>query len=181
MGTSIALSHSTNHYVRIYAILEHGAKKANESIGEIGYVLHCFKCFHREIVKEKFPVRLCMECSKCRSRMSVTGPLWLGRIVNKQFCASIEDEVKRKPFRLGGRIRKILGLLKNEAEAPVTYYVLEKLCSAFSLPVPSVHRVLEALREDGFQACLTHFDPGGIKSDVSAGRIVEILKETVRV
>ena len=179
MGTSIVLSHSTNHYVRICAILEHGAKRANESIGEIGYVLHCFKCFHRETVKDEFHVRRCIECSECGSRMNITGPLWLGRIVNKKFCTSISDEVKRKPFRLGGRIRKILGLLKNEAEAPVTYYVLDKLCSAFSLPVPSVERVMEALREDGFQACQTHFDSRGIKSDVSAGQMIKILKETV--
>jgi tRNA (guanine26-N2/guanine27-N2)-dimethyltransferase len=179
LGTRIVLSHSTKHYIRIYAILEHGAEKANENIKEIGYVIHCFECLHREAFKQKFLFGHLAECSECESRMNVVGPLWLGRIVDKQFCKSVEEEARQKPFKLGGRIRKMLTLLKNEAEAPITYFVIDRLCSALSLPVPPVQRVLEALREDGFQACLTHFDPRGIKSDASADQIKEILQEIV--
>ena len=180
MGTNIVLSHSTNHNVRIYAILEHGIEKANENMSEIGYILHCFKCFHRETIKENFLLGCGIKCSECGSRISFAGPLWLGRIVDKQFCRSVEEEARRKPFKLARRIRRMLNLLENEAEAPVTYYVLDKLCSAFSLPVPSARRVLKILREEGFQAYLTHFNTEGIKSDVSACHMKEILQETVR-
>lgn len=177
MGTNIIFSHSTNHYVRIYAVLRYGAKRGDESTREMGYILHCFKCFHREISKKKFLGRHCTECSECESRLNIAGPLWLGRIADRQFCKSIEKEAQQKPFRSGRRIRKILTLIYNEVEAPITYYVVDKLSSALALPAPSVMKTVKALREEGFQACLTHFDPKGIKSDVSAGRIRRILRE----
>jgi tRNA (guanine26-N2/guanine27-N2)-dimethyltransferase len=180
MDANIVFSHSTNHYIRIYAILKHSIKKVNEKLSEIGYVFHCFECFHRETIKENFLLKCCIKCSVCGSKINFAGPLWLGRIANAQFHGLVEEETKRKPFKLARRIRRMLNLLENEVEAPVTYYVLDNLCSAFSLPVPSVKRVLEALKEEGFKAYLTHFNANGIKSNVSACRMKELLQEVVR-
>ena len=177
MGVNLVFSHSIDHYIRIYAILKYGAKKADENIENMGYILHCFKCFHREVVKELFLFEHSGRCSECGSKMSVAGPLWLGRIVDKQFCESVEDEAKRRMFKLGRKIRKILMLVKNEAEAPITYYVLDKLCSRLAIPVPPVTRVVRALRREGFHVSLTHFNLKGIRSDVPAMKIKDLLRE----
>jgi len=175
IGISIVFSHSTNHYIRIYATIKHGAKKADESIRNMGYILHCFKCFHREAAKKLFLVEDSGKCSECGSKMNIAGPLWLGRIFEKQFCESMEKEAKQRAFKLGRRIRKILTLIENEIEAPITYYVLDKLCDVLTLPVPSIRTVVEALRKEGFQASLTHFNPKGIRSNVPAMEITELL------
>lgn len=177
MGINLVFSYSIDHYIRIYAIIKYGAKKADENIENMGYILHCFKCLHREIVKELFLFEHSGRCSECGSKMSVAGPLWLGRIVDKRFCESVEDEAKRKMFKLGRKIRKILTLTKDEAEAPITYYVLDKLCSTPAIPVPPVRRVVRALRREGFHVSLTHFNPKGIKSNVSAMKMKELLRE----
>jgi len=175
IGVSVLFSHSTDHYVRIYTTIKHGAKKADESIKNMGYVLHCFKCFHRETVNRLSTIGHSEKCSVCGSKLSVAGPLWLGKIFDGQFCELMEEEAKRRKFKLGRRIGKILALTKNEVEAPLTYYVLDKLCDALALPTPPIRKVVENLRKKGFQASLTHFNSRGIRSNAPATAIKETI------
>ncbi|MDI6847371.1 MAG: tRNA (guanine(10)-N(2))-dimethyltransferase [Candidatus Bathyarchaeia archaeon] len=177
IGVNIVFSHSTNHYIRVYATIKHGAKKADESIKNMGYILHCFKCFHREAVKKLFLVEHSGKCSECDSKMNIAGPLWLGRIFEKQFCELMEGEAKQRAFKLGRKIRKILTLIENETEASITYYMVDKLCDSLALPVPSLRTVVEALRKEDSQASLTHFNPKGIRSNVPAMEINELLRK----
>jgi len=177
IGISVVFSHSTAHYIRIYAITNYGAKKADESIKNMGYILHCFNCFHRETTKELFTIEHSGKCSECGSKMSTAGPLRLGKIYDKKFCELMEEEAKQRKFRLKDRIGKILTLIKSEVEAPITYYVVDKLCDALTVPVPSVKKVIETLRKEGFPASLTHFNTTGIKSNAPATKMKEILQE----
>jgi tRNA (guanine26-N2/guanine27-N2)-dimethyltransferase len=177
IGISVVFSHSTNHYIRIYATTKYGAKKADESIKNMGYILHCFNCFHRETTKEHFTIEHSGKCSECGSKMSTAGPLWLGKISDAEFCQLIEKEANKRKFKLGERIGKILTLIKSETETPITYYVVDKLCDALTLPVPAVKKILNALEKEGFPAFLTHFNPKGVKSNVPAMKIKEILRE----
>jgi len=177
VGIRVVFSHSTDHYVRIYATIKYGAKSADESIKNLGYILHCHKCFHREPVKGLFTIEHSGRCSECGSRLSIGGPLWLGKILDGKFCELMEEEAKKRKFRLGGRIEKILALIKSEVEGPITYYVLDKLCDALNLPVPPVKKVVEAIRKEGFQASLTHFNPKGVRSSATATKMHEILRE----
>ena len=73
------------------------------------------------------------------------------------------------------RIVKLLSLAKNEARAPVTYFVVDKICDKLNLPAPSVVKVVEELRSRGFQAVLTHFNSKGIRTDASAKAMKEVI------
>lgn len=181
IGVNIVFSHCTDHYIRVYAIIKHGAKKADENLKNMGYIFHCFKCFHREAKKGLFIAYASGKCIECGSKMNVAGPLWLGKIFDGQFCRLMEKETVQKNFNPKSmkRIRKILSLIIEEAEAPVTYYVLDNLCHSLALPVPQVRKAVQALKEKGFQAFLTHFNPKGIKSNVSAKEIKELLRKTL--
>jgi tRNA (guanine26-N2/guanine27-N2)-dimethyltransferase len=176
IGVSVVFSHSSNHYVRVYATIEYGAKKADESIKSMGYILHCFNCLHRETAKEPFLHEHSGRCSECDSKLSMAGPLWLGKIFDKRFCEQMEEVAKKRNLRLGGKIEKMLALIENEAEAPVTYYVSDKLCANLNLPSPPITKLVEALKNTGFQAYATHFDSKGIRTDASAMRIKELLQ-----
>ncbi len=175
IGINVVFSHSTDHYVRVYAIIEYGAKKADESIKNMGYILHCFNCFHRETAKGLFLIEHHSKCGECDSKLNVAGPLWLGKIFNGEFCELMQEEIKRRRFRIGERATKILALIRSEVEAPITYYVTDKLCDRLTLPVPPIRRVVEALEKEHFQASLTHFSSKGIKSNAPAMKMSEIL------
>jgi tRNA (guanine26-N2/guanine27-N2)-dimethyltransferase len=176
VGVRVIFSHSTDHYVRVYATIDYGARRADESIKNMGYILHCFNCFHRETAEELFTVKHSGRCSECNSKLNVAGPLWLGKIFDKNFCDSMEEEARKRKFRLGERIRRILTLIKNEIEAPITYFVIDKLTDALNLPAPPIKPIVVALRREGFTASLTHFNNRGVRTDASASSMKEILE-----
>ena len=178
IGIRVVFSHSTDHYIRVYAEIAYGAKKADESIKNLGYVLHCFNCFHREAMQSPFNQRV-EKCPKCGSKMDYAGPLWLGKIFDKQFCEVMAQENMHVAFRNSVKIAKLMALAREESEAPATYYVIDKISNKLSLPVPSVAAMLRILHDEGFQAFPTHFNSRGIRTDASALVLQNLLQKIV--
>ncbi|MBX5328804.1 MAG: tRNA (guanine(10)-N(2))-dimethyltransferase [Candidatus Bathyarchaeota archaeon] len=179
IGMQVIFSHSANHYVRVYATINYSAKKADESIEKMGYILHCSKCFHRETTKGLFKTDQ-LKCSECGSKMNFAGPLWLGKLADQQFCETMKNEARRKVLKTGGKIAKILNLISKEADAPPTYYVLDKICDKTALPVPSTEKIIETLKEKGFKALATHFNTKGIRTNANASILTKIVEEFFR-
>ena len=178
IGIRVVFSHSTDHYIRLYAEISYGAKKADESVKSLGYVLHCFSCLHRETVTAPFSKNL-EKCPECGSRMDYAGPLWLGRILDKQFCESMAKENMHRAFRNTARITKLLALTIDEAEAPLTYYVIDKVSNKLGLPVPSVASMLKSLHDNGFQAVQTHFSSRGLRTNAPALAMQNLVKKAI--
>jgi tRNA (guanine26-N2/guanine27-N2)-dimethyltransferase len=177
MGIKVLFSHSTNHYIRVYATVKHGAIKADESLKQMGYILHCFNCFHRETIKNPFVGYLRLKCPECGSRMDFAGPLWLKDIFNKDFCEKMLTESEHKKIRNKFRVYKTLTLAKEEADAPITYYVIERICDKLGLPTISIKKVYEALKNDGFEVSLTHFNPKGLRTNAPTSAVVKLLQK----
>ncbi len=176
IGVDVLFSHSVDHYIRAYATVSYGARRADKSIQQMGYILHCFSCFHRETVTG-IASPLKQVCPSCGAKLSAAGPLWLGRIANKNFCSLMEGEAEGRGLRQEKRILKMLSLVKNEAEAPVTYYAVDKVCDKLNLRVPALKTVLDNLRNAGFQAVLTHFNSRGFRTDAPANVVAEVITE----
>ena len=178
IGLDVAFSHRAEHYVRMCAIIKYGAKKADESIKNMGYLSHCFTCFHRE-KKNMFAVQRSDVCSECGSKLNRAGPLWLGRLFDPRFVELMENEANHRKLGCQRKINNMLAVIKTETEAPITYYVVDKLCDSLNFPVPPVKRVIEALTREGFQASPTHFSSRGIRSNAPASKLKEILYDLV--
>jgi tRNA (guanine26-N2/guanine27-N2)-dimethyltransferase len=177
-GVRVLFSHSTDHYIRVYAQITYGAKKADASIKNLGYVLHCFNCLHRETARS--PLELHNEkCPECGSKMEWGGPLWLGKIFDRQFCELIAQENRHTAFRNNRKIAALIAVAKEEAEAPATYYVIDKVSNKLSLSVPSVATMLRTLRDNDFEAVPTHFNSRGVRTNASASAMQNLLKIAV--
>jgi tRNA (guanine26-N2/guanine27-N2)-dimethyltransferase len=179
IGVYPLFSHSTDHYVRVYLVLKHGARKADESLKNLGYILHCFNCLHRETVHKNVLLVYDGKCPNCGSKMDYAGPVWLGKIAEENFCDLMEEEYGRKRLKSKKRVEKILALVKAECSAPITYYVLDEICSRIRLPAPSTIAILEALKRRGFEAFPTHFNPKGIKSNATIMELTAIVRQVL--
>lgn len=177
IGVKMVFSHSTDHYARLYALVNYGAKNADESLEEMGYILHCFKCFHREVQRETILARN-MTCRECGSTLKAAGPLWTGEIADKNFCTFMEENLKSPKYEhINSEARRIISLIKEEASAPATYYVIDKICDRIGAPTPPLKSVIDYIREMGFKAVRTHFHGRGIKTDAPASLVVEVVKK----
>jgi tRNA (guanine26-N2/guanine27-N2)-dimethyltransferase len=175
IGIRVLFSHSTDHYIRVYTQIAYGAKKADANITNLGYLLHCFNCLHRETTQNPFNLHI-KKCPECGSKMDWAGPLWLEKIFDKQFCELITQENRHTAFRNNRKIATLLALARDEAEAPPTYYVIDKISNKLSLPVPSVVAMLKILRANGLEAVPTHFNSRGVRTNANASAVQNLLK-----
>jgi len=174
IGVEVLLSHSTDHYIRVYAVARYGARLADKSVRMMGYVLHCFSCFHRETsIGIISPLK--RDCAECGARLNVAGPLWLGRIADENFCSLMKREADGRGLKQERRILKLISLVQDEAEAPATYYVVDKICDKLNLSVPPLTKVVDGVRRAGFQAALTHFNSRGVRTDAPANVVKEVI------
>jgi tRNA (guanine26-N2/guanine27-N2)-dimethyltransferase len=178
IGVRVVFSHSLDHYIRVYAQISYGAKKADASIKSLGYVIHCFNCFHRETANT-LSARFFEKCPECGSKMDWAGPLWIGKIFDPQFCEALAQENRRTAFRNSAKISKLAALTKDEAEAPTTYFVIDKISNKLSSPVPSVVAMLKILCANGFKAVPTHFNSRGVRTNAPACTVQNLLKAAV--
>lgn len=178
IGIRVLFSYSSDHYIRSYFQIEYGAKKADKNIENIGYIIHCFNCFHREAVKNPFSKTI-DRCPKCNFEMNWTGPLWIGSIFQQDFCSLLEEESKHVMLKNKKNIKKILFLINTELQGPITYFVIDRICDKLSLPVPSTSVVIQKLHRNGFLAFPTHFNPRGIRTTASAQKVLSLIKKTI--
>jgi tRNA (guanine26-N2/guanine27-N2)-dimethyltransferase len=175
IGIRILFSHSSNHYIRVYTQIGYGCQKADESLKNTGYIFHCFNCMHRESANKIFGKT--DVCPECGGKMDYAGPLWIGAISDSAFIDLMLKESQGTAFKNSAKTTKLLNLTKNEATAPATYYVIDKLSGKITSVAPSNQAVLDTLRKNGFQAVLTHFNPRGIKTDAPALSMHKTLRE----
>jgi tRNA (guanine26-N2/guanine27-N2)-dimethyltransferase len=176
IGMKILFSHSTDHYIRVYAQIGYGCQKADEALKNTGYILHCFNCLHRETTQQLFG---CPTCPECGAKMDYSGPLWIGSINDEDYIDQILKENQSVMFKNSAKLSKLLTAIKTEANAPITYYVLDRVCKKMNLPATSTLSFLTELQNSGFQAVQTHFNPRGVKTDAPALAMQKTLKKLI--
>ena len=170
----IKMSHSTEHYMRLYIKIEKGSKKTDETLKNIGYISHCKNCLHRQTsyglaspIEETCPV--------CGEKLINAGPLWLGNIQNKEFIQKMINETEHKKINTEKEALKLLNSCLNEADAPVTFFDVHTICKSLKISAPKLDLIFEEIKNNGFIAIKTHYNPLGIKTDATIEDITRIL------
>ena len=165
-------SYAADHYIRLYAQLEEGAREADRRLRGLGYILHCPSCLHRETAYEYPSGRV---CPRCGSKMMLGGPLWLGPLSDPGFCSEMLS-IAHSRVGLDQRLPRILKLSMEEAELPPTFYNIDVVCSRLGLSSLPTELVVSALREAGYRASRTHIHGRGVKTEASIGELEEVLR-----
>ena len=175
LSVRVAFSYYAAHYVRVYLIVERGAKRADACLTQLGLIQHCFSCFHREMVNHTYLLRSSV-CPECQKKLSIAGPLWIGSLLDENFTVQILEEAwRRLPKTRVRKVTKLLTQLRQEVYSLGTFYVLDRICDSLNLPVPSVKKIITKLQKKGYQANPTHFNPTAVKTDASAKTLKELI------
>jgi len=162
------LTYYADHYYRTYFRVDKGARRTDELLEQLGYYYECSKCglviesneFHR------------LECPRCKIRMKVAGPLWLGKLNDLEFIEKLGNELEKfKYLSTYERISKLLNYLKEESKYG-HYWRLDFLASRLGVNVPKREKVIECLGNGSF----THFDYRGIKTSEDFDKIIECIE-----
>ncbi len=163
-GVSILFSYFTDHYVRVYVKLEKSLDKADDSLDKIGFIRHCFGCMYRDHNSELFRMKD-LKCDSCGSNLSISGPLWLGEISDREFCTNMIEQIDVEKLSQKKLAGKLIWNIIKEAKMPPTYYRIDKLCDKLGISTPSQRLVMKNIITQGFSVTRTHFSPNGIKTN----------------
>lgn len=171
----VKLSHSTEHYMRLYIEVKKGSKKSDECLKNIGYISHCKHCLYREENKG-LATSTPNICPECGEKLIQAGPLWLGEIQNEEFISKMIVESENKKLNTKEDVLKLLESCRIEAKSPATFYDVHKICKILKISAPKLDLVFGNLEKEGFEAVKTHFNPLVIKTNAPLKKIKEIIK-----
>ncbi|HML04964.1 MAG TPA: tRNA (guanine(10)-N(2))-dimethyltransferase [Methanobacterium sp.] len=169
----VKFSHSTEHYMRIYAVVHKGAKITDESLKNIGYILNCENCLNRMVIKGITP-QIDSYCPVCGKKFKIAGPLWCDDIQNTEFIKGMQNQIEKTKVNQEKKALKLLNFAYEESNAPATYYDLHEISRNLKISAPRLNDFLDSLKENGYFASRTHFKPTGIKTDAPVDKIKEI-------
>jgi len=171
-------THSTEHYIRLYAYVRKGAKKTDLNLKEMGYIAHCFSCLNRTVYKNMNPPNE-TKCPQCGGRVRVAGPLWCGDIQDSDFISGMIKKMDEISINQENKALKLLELCKSEANSPPTYYDIHTICSKLKISAPAMADILRLLNDDDYLASLTHFTPTGVKTSAPLEVVKKVVKKLV--
>ena len=172
----IKMSHSTEHYMRLYIKIEKGSKKSDETLKNIGYISHCRNCLHRQ-TKKGLASAIEENCPVCGEILVHAGPLWLGNIQDKEFIQKMIDESENKKINTEKQALKLLNSCLHEADAPATFFDIHSICKSLKISAPKLDLIFDELKNKGFIAIKTHYNPLGIKTDANILDLQKVLFE----
>ena len=157
---------SDMHYYRTYVKVYNKPDQEEN----IGYILHCKNCGHRKISLEQHQT----ECELCKSEISVAGPLWIGKIFDKEFVQNMSDEISE--LNVDKICVKTIEKNLDEANLPAAYYTLDEIASKTKSSPPKLDSFINELRKNGFVAGPTAFNPTGFRTDANILEITRIFQ-----
>ena len=151
------------HYYRTYTkILNRIDQEEN-----LGYILHCKNCGHRKTAIEQQ-----QECDLCKSKNSSAGPLWIGKIFDKEFVKTMIEESSN--LKIQKSCEKTIHKCLEEAEMPGYYFTLDEIAKKIKTSPPKLEKVILNLKENGFTSSVTAFNPTGFRTNANINEIIQI-------
>jgi tRNA (guanine26-N2/guanine27-N2)-dimethyltransferase len=150
------LSYHKDHYFRIYFKSAKGKTKCDEIINQHQYLLFCPKCMAYKSSKYNNE-----EC-ECGNKYDYVGPLWTGKLFDKQLIQEMKDNNKFPEEQ------KFLDLLSQEKDI-FGFYDLHAIAKKYKKDPPKMETALEKLN-----ATRTHFSVNGIKTEKNIKEIMKI-------
>ncbi len=173
-GQDVALypvfSYSHKYYYRVFFKTVRRGMDAYRIIDECrGYIWYCPEDLSRGFIKD--PSELDPKNTGCR--IAVLGPLWICSLGSTGLAEKLIDEARGSDIY--GESIPLLKLLRGDYLVDTPYYRYDKLFGLYKKYMPPINKFIERLREEGFKAYRSHFDPRGIKTDAPYGELVKIV------
>lgn len=168
------LCYSIDHYIRIYAFLQSGAIKTDDTLKQLGYITHCFECDYRSPTNNLLTFEA--KCPECSAQLDFAGPLWLGKLFDRAFCESVLDKATQLHLRTEKRLTKMLEFILEEEAGPITYHNIHRLCRKYKISAIPTKKIIQGLVDQGFVASRTHFSRLSIRTNASRAEIAQVIQ-----
>lgn len=150
------LSHSTDHYMRVYVKVMRGARKADKQIHSLGY----------------FILRgLTWSIEKHPPKEKYAGPLWTDEIHDLELLKKVREKMVNE------KEKRFISILIDECNISPFYYTMDSFGRYLNIQIPKIKTMVYALRDEGWKASRTHFNPLGFKTNAPVDVIERLIRK----
>jgi tRNA (guanine26-N2/guanine27-N2)-dimethyltransferase len=173
VALSPVVSFTESHYARTCLAVEAGARRADDALGELGYLHHCRSCLARS-TERGLVAHPPAECPNCGAGVESAGPLWLGPLSGPEVLEAVRAAVT-DDMGTADRARERCRTLAGEARLGVpTHFDQHRLSELWGRPAAPMDDFLAALREGGHRAVRTHYGGTTFKTDAPVDRVRDL-------
>ncbi|MEM0201387.1 MAG: tRNA (guanine(10)-N(2))-dimethyltransferase [Candidatus Micrarchaeaceae archaeon] len=178
MGIKPLISISDMHYMRVFIQLKYGAKKAVDSLKELGFASFCKKCKEFDY-KKGFAPELDKKCVYCNEKNELFGQFYLGEIKDNEVISRM-IEINKEINILNEKEVAFLLKIKNELHTPF-FYSIPDITKSLKHKSVSPDKIIEILDEGGFISTKTQFDKDGIKTTSKISEVISALQKNSKI
>jgi len=179
LGILPLLTFYSSHFIRVFCITFKNRKKISEFFNKYGYIVHCDKCGYRASFRANV-LKLPKKCPNCLKKETIdyAGPLWVDDIHHLEFIKELITINEKLNYNNKKRIEKLLTIVKDEVNMPITYYNVHRLSQELKVStVPKLKTVINCIKNKGYRTSRTHFDFLSIKSFMDINGIKKCILE----
>jgi len=158
------LCYHADHYFRCNLKIRNGAARGDAALRRMGFAQFDRTTLDRSVTAE-------------RTSAKEAGPLWTGNIFSMEVLAEMKAT---GDLGTAARCAKVLDVWREEVGMLPAFFAMDELARKTKLAPPKLIDFIDYLRESGAKASRTHFDPKGLKTDLSAGELLERYKKYTR-
>jgi tRNA (guanine26-N2/guanine27-N2)-dimethyltransferase len=168
------ISYHHEHFLRVKVKLIKSKEKANLQHQDIGFVYFCTECSYFKTTKIS-EVLETSECPICKMRLEKAGPLWLAELYYKNCIEDLQLALQEMELPSKKEMEKKLIKMAGEAESPAFFYYLPYVLRRLQKVGVGIQTIIDSLREKGFIASRTSFNPQGLKTNATYQELSEVI------
>lgn len=96
------------------------------------------------------------------------GPIWKGTIKDKEFVKKIKETYDEQS-------NAIINIIKDELDT-LFFYSTEEIAKTYKVRQVKTNEIINALKENGYEATKTHFSTKGFRTNASIDEVLKIIK-----
>ena len=108
----------------------------------------------------------------CKLKTSIAGPLWIGKIFDKEYVKNMIDEIPNLEIKKS--CEKTLYKCLDEAEMDGIYFTLDEIAKKIKSSPPKLEKIISNLKENGYTSSVTSFNPTGFRTNANINEIMKV-------
>lgn len=157
---------------RIMIRLVPSVRLSSENYGFLGY---CHRC--GEYLTIPWRKLGGATCSYDSSPLTISGPMWLGKLYNCEWLKRMQQQAKRWQWQ---QSQALLEQMQGETDFPPYFYTLGEIGRRGKMDIPARSHLISALEAASYRAATTHINPQAIKTDADLHTCVAIARTLIK-
>ena len=157
---------------KTYRLMLQLCPKPNLTEDNYGFLSYCHHCGNYQTKTWQKLNQIGCNCQI--PNVTVSGAMWLGKLHDYEHLQHYLTLAQQWGWQ---KIVNLLTLMAEENDLPPYFYTLQDLAKRNKLDLPKRSQIIEALRQQGYQAAKTHINSQAIKTNASMQSCITIIRK----